>query len=151
MPPSALRFGPFVLDLERLCLRGPAGEAELRPKSFEVLRHLAERPRRVVSKEALIEAVWPDVTVTVNAGRISGQRGGARAGHGEEMACMKKGADRRPSHARPLSGGQLVFGWRPASAPELGGAASSSARAAVAGIWAATSAAGRRPFDWRSR
>src|SRR5215212_3072781 len=64
MPPSALRFGPFVLDLERLCLRGPAGEAELRPKSFEVLRHLAERPRRVVPKEALIEAVWPDVTVT---------------------------------------------------------------------------------------
>ena len=44
MPPSALRFGPFVLDLERLCLRGPAGEVELRPKSFEVLRHLAERP-----------------------------------------------------------------------------------------------------------
>ncbi len=64
MPPSALRFGPFVLDLERLCLRGPAGEVELRPKSFEVLRHLAERPRRVVPKEALIEAVWADVTVT---------------------------------------------------------------------------------------
>ena len=64
MPPSALRFGPFVLDLERLCLRGPAGEVELRPKSFEVLRHLAERPRRVVPKEALIEAVWPDVAVT---------------------------------------------------------------------------------------
>src|SRR5215210_1079506 len=64
MPPSALRFGLFVLDLERLCLRGPAGEVELRPKSFEVLRHLAERPRRVVPKDALIEAVWPDVAVT---------------------------------------------------------------------------------------
>jgi TolB-like protein/DNA-binding winged helix-turn-helix (wHTH) protein len=64
MPPSALRFGPFVLDLERLCLRGPAGEVELRPKSFEVLRHLAERPRCVVPKEALIGAVWPDVAVT---------------------------------------------------------------------------------------
>ena len=64
MPPSALRFGPFVLDLERLCLRGPAGEVELRPKSFEVLRRLAERPRRVVAKEALIGAIWSDVTVT---------------------------------------------------------------------------------------
>src|SRR3712207_5230290 len=64
MPPSALRFGPFVLDLERLCLRGPDGEVELRPKSFEVLRRPAERPRRVVPKEALIGAVWPDVTVT---------------------------------------------------------------------------------------
>ena len=64
MPPSALRFGSFVLDLERLCLRGPTGEVELRPKSFEVLRYLAERARRVVPKESLIGAVWPDVTVT---------------------------------------------------------------------------------------
>src|ERR687890_452336 len=33
MPPSALRFGPFVLDLDRLRLRGPAGEMEPRPES----------------------------------------------------------------------------------------------------------------------
>ena len=64
MPPSALRFGSFVLDLDRLRLRGPAGEVELRPKSFEVLRHLVEQSGRVVPKEALIEAVWPDVAVT---------------------------------------------------------------------------------------
>jgi adenylate cyclase len=64
MPHSALRFGPFVLDLDRLRLRGPVGEVDLRPKSFEVLRHLVERTGRVVPKEALIEAVWPDVTVT---------------------------------------------------------------------------------------
>ena len=47
MPPSVLRFGPFVLDLDRLCLRGPTGEMELRPKSFEVLRYLVERSGRV--------------------------------------------------------------------------------------------------------
>jgi adenylate cyclase len=61
---TILRFGSLVLDLDRLCLRGPAGEIELRPKSFEVLRHLMQNPGRVLSKEELMAAIWPDVTVT---------------------------------------------------------------------------------------
>jgi adenylate cyclase len=36
---------------------------DLRRKSFEVLPYLVERPGRVVTKEELIKAVWPDVTV----------------------------------------------------------------------------------------
>jgi adenylate cyclase len=61
---KSLRFQSFTLDLQRLCLRGPAGEVDLRPKSFEVLRYLAEHAGRVVPKEEVIKAVWPDVTVT---------------------------------------------------------------------------------------
>src|SRR5258708_36267236 len=64
MQQQPLQFGSFTLDLERLCLRGPSGEVELRPKSFEVLRYLAEHPGRVISKEEVIAAVWPDVVVT---------------------------------------------------------------------------------------
>ena len=64
MSQNSLRFGPFTLDLQRLCLRGSSGEKELRPKTFEVLRYLAEHPGRVVSKEELIAAVWPHVIVT---------------------------------------------------------------------------------------
>src|SRR5689334_20028018 len=64
MSQRSLQFGPFALDLERLCLCGPLGEVELRPKSFEVLRYLAEHPGRVISKEELIAAVWPGVIVT---------------------------------------------------------------------------------------
>jgi adenylate cyclase len=64
MSQRSLQFGPFTLDLERLCLSGPSGEVELRPKSFEVLRYLAEHPGRVLSKEEVIAAVWPDVVVT---------------------------------------------------------------------------------------
>ena len=60
----SLRFQSFTLDLQRLCLRGSAGEVDLRPKSFEVLRYLAEHAGRVVPKEEVIKAVWPDVTVT---------------------------------------------------------------------------------------
>jgi len=64
MQQKSRQFGLFTLDLERLCLRGPAGEAELRPKSFEVLRYLTEHAGRVVSKEEVVAAVWPDVIVT---------------------------------------------------------------------------------------
>jgi adenylate cyclase len=58
-----LRFESFTLDLERLTVSGPSGPANLRRKSFDVLRYLAERTGRVVTKEELIQAVWPDVTV----------------------------------------------------------------------------------------
>ncbi len=58
-----LRFEDFTLDVDRLCLLGPTGQANLRRKSFEVLRYLVEHPGRVVTKEEMINAVWPDVTV----------------------------------------------------------------------------------------
>jgi hypothetical protein len=38
MSPRTLRFEAFTLDLERLCLRGPSGQIDLRRKSFEVVR-----------------------------------------------------------------------------------------------------------------
>jgi class 3 adenylate cyclase/tetratricopeptide (TPR) repeat protein len=64
MAPRSLQFASFTLDLDRLCLFGPHGRAELRPKSFEVLRYLVDHAGRVVGKEEVIQAVWPDVTVT---------------------------------------------------------------------------------------
>jgi adenylate cyclase len=57
-------FGKFVLDLRRGCLRTDNREIELRPKSFEVLRYLVENAGRLVPKDEVIEAVWPNVTVT---------------------------------------------------------------------------------------
>jgi TolB-like protein/Flp pilus assembly protein TadD len=64
MTPRSLQFSSFTLDLDRMCLLGPHGKAELRPKSFEVLRYLVEHAGRVIAKEEVIEAVWPNVTVT---------------------------------------------------------------------------------------
>jgi adenylate cyclase len=60
----AFRFGRFVLDERRGCLRDDQRDIELRPKSFEVLKILAENPDRLVSKDELLSAVWPDVHVT---------------------------------------------------------------------------------------
>src|SRR4026207_492999 len=64
MTSKSLRFGSFTLDLDRLCLRGPSGRADLRPKSFEVLRYLVEHAGRVATKEEMLSAIWPDVTVS---------------------------------------------------------------------------------------
>jgi adenylate cyclase len=64
MTPRSLQFSSFILDLDRMRVIGPAGKAELRPKSFDVLRYLVEHSSRVIGKEELIDAVWPNVTVT---------------------------------------------------------------------------------------
>src|SRR5262249_47139575 len=63
----SLRFADFVVDLDRAALFKGADERRLRPKSFEVLRYLAEHPRRVLTKQELMSAIWPDSFVTDNA------------------------------------------------------------------------------------
>jgi TolB-like protein/DNA-binding winged helix-turn-helix (wHTH) protein/Tfp pilus assembly protein PilF len=65
--PATLCFNDFALDLERGCLRCGTAEVRLRPKSFEVLRYLVEHPRRLISKEELIHAAWPNSFVTDNS------------------------------------------------------------------------------------
>jgi hypothetical protein len=58
------KFEGFTLDLRPGSLRGAGGEIELRPKSFKVFRYLVENAVRLVPKDELIKAVWPNVVVT---------------------------------------------------------------------------------------
>ncbi|WP_244608091.1 tetratricopeptide repeat protein [Bradyrhizobium algeriense] len=59
-----LRFAGFELDSERAELRRPdGGTIRLRPKSLEILRLLAGNAGRVLSKQQLMEAAWPNVHV----------------------------------------------------------------------------------------
>jgi DNA-binding winged helix-turn-helix (wHTH) protein len=58
-----LRFDRFALDLARGCLRVGDQEIDLRPKTFEVLCYLTENAGRLLSKQELFEAVWPNVSV----------------------------------------------------------------------------------------
>jgi DNA-binding winged helix-turn-helix (wHTH) protein/Tol biopolymer transport system component len=61
-------FADFTLDLEHGgVLRRAGEEVTLRPKSFEVLAHLVGRHGQLVTKAALIEAVWPETAVTDNS------------------------------------------------------------------------------------
>jgi DNA-binding winged helix-turn-helix (wHTH) protein/Flp pilus assembly protein TadD len=59
-----LRFSGFELDSERAELRTPdGGTIRLRPKTLEILRLLAGNAGRVLSKQQLMEAAWPNVHV----------------------------------------------------------------------------------------
>ncbi|MBR1273039.1 tetratricopeptide repeat protein [Bradyrhizobium sp. AUGA SZCCT0222] len=59
-----LCFAGFELDPERARLRGPGGEAiRLRPKSFDMLQLFVTNAGRVLSKQDLIDAIWPNVHV----------------------------------------------------------------------------------------
>ena len=59
-----LRFSGFELDPERAELRAPDGATiRLRPKTLEILRLLAGNAGRVLNKQQLMEAVWPNVHV----------------------------------------------------------------------------------------
>jgi formylglycine-generating enzyme required for sulfatase activity len=59
-----LYFDTFSLDLARGCLRIGDQNLELRPKTFEVLRFLAMNAGRLVAKQELYDAVWPNVIVS---------------------------------------------------------------------------------------
>jgi DNA-binding winged helix-turn-helix (wHTH) protein/tetratricopeptide (TPR) repeat protein len=52
-------FGPFRLDLANQCLWREAGQIHLTPKSFAVLRHLVDHRARLVTKQELLDVVWP--------------------------------------------------------------------------------------------
>jgi len=64
-PPQDIRsFADFMLDLQRGCLIRDGHEIKLRPKSYEALKYLVENPGRILAKEELIQAIWPDSFVT---------------------------------------------------------------------------------------
>jgi TolB-like protein/DNA-binding winged helix-turn-helix (wHTH) protein/Tfp pilus assembly protein PilF len=57
-------FEGYTLDLTRGCVRNANGEIELRPKSFELLSYLVANAGRLISKDELVNAVWPNVIVS---------------------------------------------------------------------------------------
>jgi adenylate cyclase len=65
--PPTYRFDRFELDLRRGCLLAEGAPVDLRPKAFQLLCHLVAHAGRLISKEELIQAAWPDVVVTDDA------------------------------------------------------------------------------------
>jgi DNA-binding winged helix-turn-helix (wHTH) protein/tetratricopeptide (TPR) repeat protein len=55
---------PVYIDAANACLRRGDQAIALTPKAFSVLRYLSEHPARLVTKQELIEAVWPRGYVT---------------------------------------------------------------------------------------
>jgi len=56
-------FDPFCLDLANECLWRGSQAIKLRPKAFAVLDYLLGHPGQLVTKEKLLDAVWPETFV----------------------------------------------------------------------------------------
>src|SRR2546425_4978263 len=71
--PSSLQwvFGPFRLDPEHACLWGAAQAIPLPPKVFAVLHYLVTHPDRLVTKDELLDAVWPATAVSDAVVRVA--------------------------------------------------------------------------------
>jgi adenylate cyclase len=91
--PSRLGFDRYILDLDCGRLLVDDKEIVLRPKTFAVLRHLVENPHRLISKDALFAAVWPNLTVTDDA--LVQSIGELRRALGEDGARLIKTIPRR--------------------------------------------------------
>src|SRR5215472_1219366 len=62
-PKVLYEFGPFRLDAEKQVLLRENEQVPITPKAFETLLILVRRSREVVSKDELMNAVWPDAFV----------------------------------------------------------------------------------------
>jgi DNA-binding winged helix-turn-helix (wHTH) protein/predicted ATPase len=66
-PASSILFPPFRRDLRNERLWRGTQELVLRPKTFAVLRCLVEHRDRLMTKEELLNALWPGIAVTDGA------------------------------------------------------------------------------------
>jgi DNA-binding winged helix-turn-helix (wHTH) protein/predicted ATPase len=73
MSSAALRwiFGPFAVDPANACLWRGTEAVALSPKAFDVLYYLVQHPNRVVTKDELLDAVWPETAVTDAVVRVA--------------------------------------------------------------------------------
>lgn len=109
---TVLRFAEFALDSARGCLRGRDGrEIPLAPKPFDTLAVLARNAGRAMTKDALLDAVWPGVHVTEDSLFQAVRE--ARRAIGDEAGLLLRSVPRRgylldavvTTEARPVAVG----------------------------------------------
>jgi len=64
-------LGPFGSTSKHACLWCESQAVVLPPKAFAVLHYLVPHPDRLVSKEALLDAVWPETAVSDAGVRVA--------------------------------------------------------------------------------
>src|SRR2546429_5284514 len=65
-----LRFGPFELSIGERVLRRDGVALPLGSRALDILIYLSEHPGEMVSKQQLLDHVWPDVTVEEGSLRV---------------------------------------------------------------------------------
>jgi DNA-binding response OmpR family regulator len=73
--PTLIRFDRYVLDRRCGVLRVGEADIDLRPKTFAVLGVLVENAGRLVSKDEIIAAVWPETGPQGALRRLSTRNG----------------------------------------------------------------------------
>jgi Tol biopolymer transport system component/DNA-binding winged helix-turn-helix (wHTH) protein len=60
---SRSQFGPFLIDVRERVLLRDGQPVPLTPKAFDLLAALVAQPGRLISKEDLLQTVWPETFV----------------------------------------------------------------------------------------
>jgi pimeloyl-ACP methyl ester carboxylesterase/DNA-binding winged helix-turn-helix (wHTH) protein len=81
------RFADVELDLSRREVRRSGEVCTLQPRPFAVLAYLVRHRDRVVSKQELLEQLWPDVTVTESS--LQRAVSLARAAIADDGRCLR--------------------------------------------------------------
>ncbi|MDX8481673.1 winged helix-turn-helix domain-containing protein [Mesorhizobium sp. VK24D] len=89
----ALQIGGAVLDLDRGTLRRDGEIVPVRPKTLELLAFLTRNPGRVLSKEELLQAVWPGIIVSEDS--LTQSIHDARKSIGDEAQALIRTVPRR--------------------------------------------------------
>jgi TolB-like protein len=115
-----VQIADLTLDLRREELRDISGaRVELRNRSFGVLRHLVRNAGRVVSKDELLAANWPGLTVTEDSltqcisdiRRLLGESGRDVVRTVARRGYMMVLPERAPQAARDILAGPTVAVW----------------------------------------
>ena len=67
MAQASYRFGPFLVDGVAYRVWRGRDALDLTPQLLDLLVYLLERAGTLVTKDALLTALWPDANVTDNA------------------------------------------------------------------------------------
>src|SRR6266567_8125876 len=62
-PPQPYRFGPFELEPDKRRLLKDGATISLRPRAFDLLAALVDRAGHLVTKDELLDCVWPKAVV----------------------------------------------------------------------------------------
>jgi DNA-binding winged helix-turn-helix (wHTH) protein/tetratricopeptide (TPR) repeat protein len=127
--PGTHAFGPFRLDPVRRTLTRQGEPLELTPTVFDLLLYLVENAGRVVSKEEILDHVWPRRTVeesNIRQGVFTLRKALRYSGSGELIATAP-GQGYRFTGAVRLDAGSLRVGGPPAPGARFGAAGPSFA------------------------
>ena len=117
-PPEPLRFGRFELQPSERRLLADGESVALGARAFDVLLTLAERPGRLVSKQALMDLVWPGLVVQEN--NLAAQVSALRKVVGEAVIATIPGRGYRfVARAEPVAPAHGSAPSSPARPPSL--------------------------------